>query len=86
MYFSLWGVSFISDYGFTLLPGSVSLVRALNVCLVFFCVRREKPRLDFPFFLSPCRWRRRLVPGFSLPLPVGAWVRRIIIYYVFIAV
>ena len=48
--------------------------------------RQEKPRLAFPFFLRPCSWRRRRVPGKSSPRPTGACVRRTIIYYVFIAV
>ena len=86
MYFRLWGVTFMSDCEVTLRPSGVSLDWALNVRLVFFvCVRQEKPHLDFPFS-SPCIWRRRRGPGFRPPRPIGAWMQRTSIYYVFISV
>ena len=37
----------------------------------FVSVRREKPRLAFPFVLCPCRWRRRRVPELARPVQLA---------------
>ena len=84
MYFRLWGVTFMSNCEVTLRHTGVSLVWALNVCLVFLFV--FVARLAFMFFLSPCSWRRRRIPGFISPRSVGAWVRQTITYYFCIAI
>ena len=42
MYFRLWGVTFMSDYEFTLLSSSVSLVWALCVRRAFLLISVER--------------------------------------------
>ena len=90
MYSCLLGVTFMSNCVVTLLwylseislPSVVSLVWPLCVRLAFLLPSCERSLVLLPRFFCHSRWRRRRVPSFSSPRPVGARVRRTIIYKV----
>ena len=68
MYVRLWGVTFMSECEFTLLPSGVSLVWALNVIIVFLFVAVQRSLAWLSFFLALVFGVGAAAPDLGFPL------------------